>query len=98
MGPIGVAPAPRELNCTTHVPSSPNDESRTGLFATGFRNAACIRQPLSRVKCRGNLLPGDLRASALLHFKIGGGRIGLEPVSETACSKSTVDVGIQNKA
>src|SRR5882724_4689050 len=97
MCPIDVAPAPRELNCATHIPSSPNDESRAGLFATGFRNAACIRQPMSRIKCRGDPLAHDLRASALLHFEIGGGRIGLEPVSETACKESTVDVGTQNK-
>jgi hypothetical protein len=28
-----------------------------------------------------------------LHFKIGRGRIGLQPVSETACIESTIDVG-----
>ena len=93
MCPIDVALAPRELNCATHIPSSPDDESRAGLFATGFRNAACIRQPMSRIKCRGDPLAHDLGASALLHFEIGGGRIGLEPVSETACKESAVDVG-----
>jgi hypothetical protein len=34
----------------------------------------------------------DLSSLALLHFKIGGGSIILQPVSETACAESTPDV------
>jgi hypothetical protein len=32
-----------------------------------------------------------------LHFEIDSGRINLQPVSETACTESTLDVGTQNK-